>query len=695
MSNSKGVRFGGSDEEWNGYAAELKKKGKTIQEDITNHVKELAEKNNQEVEETTKTASRHCDNLIESLSKHDLSKVIMTGSYHVIIDDGDFIKTCNHDLGRYVKRAVCTAVWRYWINIWSVKKADREYSEDMVIDKETYIKQLIVKINLNSDTKQQKLLDSIDKIKVTFECVLPMITLSDLREKDLGKIIMFDSVIVGPTPKKLEIEPNKYIQSVLIQEVENLSKNNNPVMIKAIIHGDDTNNIASGQTKRFIGTYTVTEPENGKKADTEKTLIIDVIAVFDLEEKAEITLTPHELATAKEFAETDKEGYLKKLIDSFCPKIYGRELEKKALYLALLGGSDFVGYRKESHLMLVGEADTGKSEMVKYADKVAQKSSIIDGSNATGVGILFALDEYDGMKILRMGAMIMNNGGHLIVDEYDKMPKPEQKKLNQSMEHQRATYNKGGHTGDAECKTTIIASCNPNNERWNEDDTIIDNLPFDASTISRYDNVIRLKHDSTENVIRAKMKHIASNKRGELDKVADPQWIKGLLNHLRVLRPILSAEAEEHLINKFVDFTMIEQEKGSLPIQTRQMEGIQRICEAYAKLLFKSEINVEIVDEVLRFYQECQATLGMKVEKGITQMDLRGHSTNKDSYFEGVFRVLSQDNEDGLVFVHDLAEELNKNDKMFKSDEAIVKYIENRKTSGWLYEPKVGVLNKQ
>jgi DNA replicative helicase MCM subunit Mcm2 (Cdc46/Mcm family) len=139
--------------------------------------------------------------------------------------------------------------------------------------------------------------------------------------------------------------------------------------------------------------------------------------------------------------------------------------------MALLGGSDFEGYRKESHLMLIGEADTGKSEMVKFANTVASKSSMIDGSNSTGVGILFALDEYDGMKILRQGAMILNNGGHLMVDEYDKMPKQEQKKLNVAMEQQRAKYNKGGHMGDAECKTTVIASCNPESERWNEEKT--------------------------------------------------------------------------------------------------------------------------------------------------------------------------------------------------------------------------------
>jgi DNA helicase MCM9 len=320
---------------------------------------------------------------------------------------------------------------------------------------------------------------------------------------------------------------------------------------------------------------------------------------------------------------------------------------------------------------------------------------MIDGSNSTGVGILFALDEYDGMKILRQGAMITNNGGHLMVDEYDKMPKQEQKKLNVAMEQQRAKYNKGGHMGDSECKTTVIASCNPEAERWNESKDIIDNLPFDASTISRFDLMIRLKHDTGENEIRAKMAHISKNKRGDVDKVANPKWVQGLLNYLRKLKPIFNQEAEELLINRFVEFTQIEQQDGSLQIQTRQMEGIQRLCEAWAKMLFKTEIDTEIVEDVIKFYQECLCTLGMNVSKGISQMDLRGHSTNKEVYFEDCFRTLAKENKEGHVDLKDLASELLENQKMFYSDDMVLRYIEARKVKGWLYEPKVGVLKRQ
>jgi DNA replicative helicase MCM subunit Mcm2 (Cdc46/Mcm family) len=683
MSDVKSFRYNGLDEEWKKFKRIVEDSGSTIEEKISSFVSQEVTLADGKKEEDSATASNYEKQLKDKLLQTDLSQVIINGSYHVEIDDIDFIMASGHELSERITNAVHGALYHYWLRRWA---------------KTLNIDERQIDVKYSTDERQRQLVkfnQTVKRVKVTFSCNIPIITLSDLRESDLGNVIQFDCIIIGPTPKKLDTMTGKYIQSVLIQEPESSSKNNNPVMIKAILHGDDTNNIASGQTKRFIGTYRTQEPVNGQKVESEKTLIIDAIAVFDIEEKAEIELSPHELQIAKEFAEKEESEYIKKLINSFCPKIYGRELEKKALYLSLLGGSEFVGYRKESHIMLVGEADTGKSELVKFANQIANKSSIVDGSNATGVGILFALDEYDGMKILRQGAMILNSGGHLIVDEYDKMPKSEQKKLNQAMEQQRATYNKGGHMGNAECKTAVIASCNPENERWNEEKSLIDNLPFDASTISRYDIVIRLKHETHENQIRAKMSHIARQKRGETIQVADPRWLKGLLNHLRKLRPTFTPEAEELLINKFVEFTQIEQESGSLPIQTRQMEGIQRLCEAWAKMLFKTKIDTKIINDVIKFYQECLATLGMNVEKGITQMDLRGHSVNKDEYFEDIFSKMSKDNDDGHVFIHDLAEELKQNHNMFASDESVSRYVEARKKSGWLFEPKLGVLKRQ
>jgi len=683
---TKGIRFNGTDEEWDTYVANLKKEGKTVGEDMTSIVRQKLTLSQREADIDNATASAHEKRLIESLTPLDLSKVIVNGEYHVVIDSIGLIQTAKHDLARRVESAVHQAISLYWINKWALVrcKLDPTYNHT----------QHISKLLLN-DEKLVKFYETIEKVKVTFSVDIPVMTLSDLRESHLTKVVQFDCLIVGPTPKKLDSSTGKYIQYILIQEPEATALNNNPVMIKAVMHGEDTNNIASGMRKRIIGIYSTQKPKEGTKATNDKILIIDVINVSDLEEKAEVTLSPYEIETSIEFAEKHQEQYITALTNSFCPKILGRELEKKALWLSMLGGSDIVDYRKEIHGMLCADADSGKSELMKFADRIHWKSSLVDGSSSTGVGLTFALDEYDGLKILRRGAMVLNNNGCLFVDEYDKMGKTEQKKLNQAQEQQRATYNKGGHNANEECKTTVITACNPTNELWNNDKDPIDNLPFDPSTISRYDWIIRSIRETHENQIRAKMKHIARRKRGESDKVAAPEWLAGLLNYQRKLKPILPEDVENILIDKFVEFTQIEQDTGSIPIQTRQMEGIQRLCEAWAKMLFVKVITVKIVEDVIKFYQECMATLGMNVEKGITQFDLRGHSTNRDTYFEDVFRTLAAEDEEGRVSITRLSEKLQENTSMFNSDSIVATYVEKRKTSGWLYEPSLGVLKRQ
>jgi len=681
MSDTVSFKYAGEKDDYIDWKHYLEKQGVTVQEKISTII-------NQELtlfkgihEKDLKTASRHQDELRDKLLNENHKDTILKQYYPIKISDTEFIQAAKHDLKSRVENAVYEAVWTYWVTKWAGLQGFEP-------------SQAVTKYSMNEGAKM--LSDHIrNAIQVDLTVDIPEISLSDLRETDLSTVISFQCVIIGPSPKKLDTQTGKYIQNVLIQEPESRAKNNNPVVIKCILHGDDTNNIGLGQNKKIIGFYQAQEPVSGQKVTSEKSLVIDAIMVADVAEKQEITLTPHEIQIAHEFASTKPAQYLDHLIDSFCPKIFGRRLEKLALYLSLLGGSNFVGYRKESHMMLISEADTGKSELLKFTNMIAEKASIIDGSNSTGVGVLFALDEYDGIKILRAGAMILNSGGHLIVDEHDKMPKSEQKKLNIAMEQQRATYNKGGHVGNAETKTTVISACNPSNEIWNEHAPIIDNVPFDGSTLTRFDIVIRLRHETQENQIRAKMQHIARQKRGDLEPAADPKWLRGLLNHLRKLRPIFTPEAEEMLINKFVEFSQVEQPDGALPIQTRQMEGIQRIAEAYAKLLFCKEIDELIVQRALNFYKECLESLGMNTSNGIHQVDLRGRSINRDEFFEETFRNLALEDDDGDVVEYELAEKLLENQKFFKTDRSISSYIDSRKKSGWLYEPKVGKLRRQ
>ena len=83
----------------------------------------------------------------------------------------------------------------------------------------------------------------------------------------------------------------------------------------------------------------------------------------------------------------------------------------------------------------------------------------------------------------------------------------------------------------------------------------------------------------------------------------------------------------------------------------------------------------------------------MNVSNGIHQVDMRGHSINRDEFFEEVFKSL--EDVDGGVSASELAEKLLENQKFFRTDRAIMGYIESRKSSGWIVEPRSGIFKRQ
>ena len=82
------------------------------------------------------------------------------------------------------------------------------------------------------------------------------------------------------------------------------------------------------------------------------------------------------------------------LIKSLCPSIYGHEIVKAGLILTILGGSDYdalhddggdhknknsINFRKDCHLLLIGDPGLGKSQMLKFVAEVANRSVYVSG----------------------------------------------------------------------------------------------------------------------------------------------------------------------------------------------------------------------------------------------------------------------------------------------------------------------------
>ena len=72
---------------------------------------------------------------------------------------------------------------------------------------------------------------------------------------------------------------------------------------------------------------------------------------------------------------------------SLCPSIYGQELVKAGLCLALAGGVTNQNRRGDIHILIVGDPGLGKSQLLRSILKLNNRSVYVCGNTTTGSGL--------------------------------------------------------------------------------------------------------------------------------------------------------------------------------------------------------------------------------------------------------------------------------------------------------------------
>ncbi|GJQ86750.1 hypothetical protein Trydic_g5549 [Trypoxylus dichotomus] len=181
------------------------------------------------------------------------------------------------------------------------------------------------------------------------------------------------------------------------------------------------------------------------------------------------------------------------LIHSLCPNIYGHEMVKAGLLLALFGGTHCeMEKRSNCHVLIVGDPGLGKSQLLKACSNLSPRGVYVCGNTSTGSGLTVTMvREPGGVFSLEAGALILADQGCCCIDEFDKMTN-QHANLLEVMEQQCISIAKAGISRSLRTRTSVLAAANPVGGHYNKAKTVAENLKIGSPLLSRFDLIFIL-----------------------------------------------------------------------------------------------------------------------------------------------------------------------------------------------------------
>ncbi len=390
----------------------------------------------------------------------------------------------------------------------------------------------------------------------------------------------------------------------------------------------------------------------------------------------------------------------RKLRDSIAPSIWGYEEIKEALVLQMFGGvrkisDDGTISRGDTHVFLIGDPGTAKSQTLKFISNVAPKGRYIVGMGASGRGITATVvrDEFLKGWSLEAGAMVLANKGVVCIDEIEKMTPEDRSAMHEALEQQTVTISKANVQATLQSQVSVLAAGNPKYGRFEPLQSITEQIDLPPALINRFDLIFivrDLPNAAQDNEIATHVLHLHQMKDVKPD-ISQELFKKYVAYAKQKIIPKLTDEAVEEIKQFYIKMrkASLEGESRSISISARQLQGLVRLAEAHAKSRLSQTVDVEDARVAIRLtnYYLMQVGYDPETKKfDIDRFTTRVSSSQRSKIIllkESIKKLEERYGKQVPI------EELRKELKDF-SDTEFEEAIEKLKKSGDVFQPKQG-----
>jgi replicative DNA helicase Mcm len=361
---------------------------------------------------------------------------------------------------------------------------------------------------------------------------------------------------------------------------------------------------------------------------------------------------------------------------SVAPNIVGLEQEKFACILACFGGrsfqidnsGEFSLHRGNFHVILLGDASTGKSDILKWIASANPIGRFINcATDVSRTALMYGSfkNEITGEMVTRPGIIPQASNGVACIDEFGELKSEQKDQMREVLESQIIHIGSGTQGGAfLQARTAIICAGNPKIGHVVEMENPLEQFDMKIPLLSRFLFqfliVEKIEKEPDNITIRSALNHSSGKSLKKIDRVADPEllpdpsdnniiipkWVFRQWIHFakKNIEPRSDDDGIiDYLAEKYLDLRAPGYSNKIAAIRIRQHLDLQRASESMARMMLRPDVRYSDVDLVTSMFKECMNRIMLgSSNDGIYSQDMidYGMSNSQQDRYRTVYGVV-------------------------------------------------------